>query len=304
MRTPRPRIVVAYDFSQPSDAALAEATRMARATGAEIVLLHVFPERKTPGDWAWQGGAAQRERERERLTEALERNVDDLASLRVLARARVTTGEPAQSILDVAADENASAIFIGADAHEGFAGALLGRVALRTVREATALVFVVRRRATASPTDPVDRRRIVVGFDFSSASTAALDAAVSLARSLGGEVRIVHVIPNRHGVEPDEMTRLRTRLEELTEDARLEGVVATSTLAWGDTATALVAETEREEGSVIALGMHSRSRLARAVRGDVTEAVLRMTDSTVMVAHAGPVSVPLVALPLSRGVQS
>lgn len=304
MRPPRPRIVVAYDFSEPADAALAEATRMARSSSGEIVLLHVFPERKTPGEWGWRGGAEQRERERVRVCEALERTVDDLTSLRVLARSRIATGDPAQSILDVAADEKASAIFIGADAHDGFAGALLGRVALRTVREATAPVFVVRRRASASPTDPVDRRRIVVGFDFTSASMAAFDSAVSLARTLGGEVRIVHVVPNVHAIDPEEMTRLRTRLEELTEESRRDGVVATSTLAWGDTATALVAETEQERGSVIALGMHSRSRLARAVRGDVVDAVLRMTDSTVMVAHAGRVSVPLVALPLSRGVQS
>jgi nucleotide-binding universal stress UspA family protein len=180
----------------------------------------------------------------------------------------------------------------------GFVGMLVGRVALEVVRGAAAPVFVVRRRASASPTDTLRNRRIVAGFDFTSASRAAVDAAVALAKQVRGEVRIVHVIPTAHSVDAEEMARLRSRLEELAAEAATNGVTATSSLTFGDPATALIAETEQEPGSVIAVGARPRSRVARLLLGDVTESLLKTTDATVMVAHAGPVAMPLVALPL------
>lgn len=298
MKKQRPRILTAFDFSEASRAALTEATRMALTTGAELVLLHVFAQRNPTAEYGWKGGATQREHERRDLFELLEHEAEVARTVQVIARVRTAVGEPAQQILEAAALEDAAAIFLGADAHEGFAGMLLGRVALQVVREADAPVFVVRRRAAASPTDILRGRRIVAGFDFTSASRAAVDSAVALAKHAGGEVRIVHVIPTAHSVDAEEMSRLRSRLEELAAEARTNGVVASALLTFGDPATALIAETEHEPGSVIAVGARPRSRVARLLLGDVTESLLRVTDATVMVAHAGPVSSPLVALPL------
>lgn len=271
---------------------------MARTTGAELVLLHVFAERKTSAEYGWKGGETQREHERHDLLELLEHEAEVARSVQVVARVRTTAGAPAERILEAAATEGAAAIFLGADAHDGFAGMLLGRVALQVVREAAAPVFVVRRRAAASPTDTLRGRRIVAGFDFTSASRAAVDSAVALAKHAGGEVRIVHVIPTAHSVDAEEMARVRSRLEELAAEARTNGVAASASLTFGDPASALIAETEGEPGAVISVGARPRSRVARLLLGDVTESLLKITNATVMVAHAGPVSSPLVALPL------
>lgn len=298
MRPARPRILAAYDFSEASGAALAEAIRMSRATRAELVILHVFSERPGPGEYAWKGGETQRERERCRLLDLLEREAADARSVQALARVRTVAGDPAERILEAITVEGASAVFLGADAHDGFVGALLGRVALRVVREAKAPVFVVRRRASSSPTDSLRHRRVVVGFDFTSASRAAVDAAVALAKSTGGEVRIVHALPTARSVDSEELAWLRARLEAMAAEARASGVPCTGTLVFGDPATVLVAETESDPASVIVLGAEPRSRISRLLLGDVTESVLRVTDGTVLVARAGPASAPLVAMPL------
>lgn len=299
MRRRRPRILVAFDFSEAAEAALTEAMRFARATRAELVILHVFAERNNPAEYGWKGGAVQREHERLELLRLLQREAEDARSVQVLARVRTAAGDPGERILEAATLERVSGIYLGADAHDGVVGALLGRVAIRVVREAKVPVFVVRRRASASPTDVFPRRRIVVGFDFTSASIAALDAAIDTAKnSGGGDLRIVHVIPSAHSANAEEMARLRSRLEEIATDVSANGVVATAYLAFGDPATALMAETEREPGSIIAVGVHTRSRLSMLLIGDTTESVLRLTDATVVVAHAESVSMPLVALPI------
>lgn len=300
MKRTRTRILAAFDFSEPSASALTEAIRMARTTAAELVILHVFADGQSPAEYGWRGGPAQREHDHHAIIELLEHEADNARSVQVVARVRTASGDPTERILEAAALENASALFLGADAHEGFVGALLGRVAVRVVREASVPVFVVRRRAAASPTDSLPRRRIVAGFDFSRASTAAVDAALALAKDTGGEVRIVHVLPTPRSFDAEEMARRRSRLEEIAADAAASGVVATVTLAFGDPATALVAETEQEKDSVVCVGTHSRSRFSRLLLGSVTESVLRMTDSTVLVAHATPVAVPHATLPLAQ----
>jgi len=297
MRPARERIVVAFDFSDAASAALDEAIRMARQTRAELVILHVFADRKAPAEYGWKGGATQRESDQRRILDLLEREAEEARSIQALARVRVVAGDPAERILEAIASERASAIFVGADAHEGLAGALLGRVALRVVREAKIPVFVVRQRAAPSPTDKLPHRRIVAGVDFTSASFAAVEAAVTLARSTGGEVRLVHVIPAARSMDSDDLAELRARLEELASDARKRGVTATSILAFGEPAAALVAETEGSPDAIVSVGAPQRTRIARLLLGDVTQSVMRLTNSTVMVAHEGHATIPLGIAP-------
>jgi nucleotide-binding universal stress UspA family protein len=293
----RPRMLVAFDFAEASRAALAEAIRVARATGAELDLLHVFPHAVAPGEYGWPGGEAQREQEHRALQDALEREASDARSLQVLVRIETATGDPAKRILETAGAAKVSAIWMGADAHSGVAGALLGRVTTRVVREAAVPVYVVRLRATASATDRIPDRRVVVGVDFTPASLAAVDAAAAFAKAVGGQVRVVHVIPAVRSVDSDGLSTLRGRVEGIARELREMGVPATGGITYGDPATALVAETEGDTTAVIAVGMHKRSRAARLLLGDVTESLLKIANAGVLVAHAGPAAQPLVALP-------
>lgn len=298
MRRRRQRLLVAFDFGEPARAALAEAERSARGTGAELVLLHVFPTRVTPGEYAWKGGDAQRKQEQRALLDLLEREAADARSLRVLARVRTAEGDPVTAILETAAEERVTAIYVGADAHDGLAGALLGRIAAGVVRQATVPVLVVRRRSAPSPTDPVPDRRIVVGVDFSPASNAAVEAAESLALGVGGELRLVHVLPSAVALEEEDLACLRTRLEDLAAEVQGRGLRASATLAYGDPATALIAEVERDPAGVVAVGTRNRSRVARIVLGSVAESVLRRAGCSVLIAHSGSAARPMVGLPL------
>ena len=298
---PRIRVVAAFDFGEPARAALAEAVRFARVTHAELVILHVFPDGVAPGEFGWKGGETQREQECATLCALLEREAADARSLQVSARVRTAHGDTATRILAAAADEQASAIFVGADRHDGIRGALLGRTATRVVRESDVPVFVVRRYAAPSPTDTLAGRRIVVGTDFTSPSIAALESAAALAAAEGGELRIVHVAPAARPYDADELLCLRRRLEGIAGEMAARGIRASASLAYGDAATALVAETEDDPSAVIAVGTRWRSRVARTLAGSVAESVMRLSDATVLVAHSGADARPLVAQPALRG---
>src|SRR5438128_131200 len=57
-------------------------------------------------------------------------------------------------------------------------------------------------------------KKVIVGVDFSEPSERAARVAVELAKSLGGEVVIVHVMSTATTTDPGRMVELRPGLEE------------------------------------------------------------------------------------------
>jgi nucleotide-binding universal stress UspA family protein len=140
-----------------------------------------------------------------------------------------------------------------------------------------------------------DMQTILVPTDFSSCSEAALTLATSLAKQLGGTVRLLHVfqLPFYVGWEdgPAAMAATSEFLGELKERAKekLDAAVAECKAA-GVEATA-----EQVEGApharvvdlskdvdLIVMGTHGRTGLPRLVLGSVAERVVRMAECPVI----------------------
>jgi universal stress protein A len=127
------KILVGIDFSPDSGRALALAGDLARGCGAEVLLLHVF------------------EFARGLRTDALDnarRQLDGwLAVLRERAlpgRGILRPGEPAKEILSVCELERSGLIVLGTHGCTATSSLLLGSVADRVVRRASAPVLLVR----------------------------------------------------------------------------------------------------------------------------------------------------------------
>lgn len=136
----------ATDLSPASDAAVQEAARLAHATKSELVLLHVHPIEHVPED--------DQTGERTYLLEMnLRRSLDRVAAtLRdahpgLAVKVDVAGGAPVRIILDEATRLAADRIVVGSHGRTGLAHVLLGSVAERVVREASAPVFVIKGRA-------------------------------------------------------------------------------------------------------------------------------------------------------------
>ncbi len=127
------------DFSESSEAAFQFACALARDHGARVVVLHVGPPPVTGSeavDYRRPGGEAD----------------DLLARLREIRPAdrdvpvdyRLEVGDPADTVLRVAAEERADLIVIGTHGRSGLRRAVLGSVAEAVCRKAACPVATVR----------------------------------------------------------------------------------------------------------------------------------------------------------------
>ena len=140
------RILLATDLAAASEAATAEALRLAAQLGSHILIVNVIDAgalRRTAG----RGPAVHQVRA------AREAAMSDL-----VARGRshgiqvsflIWEGDPAESIIEAATSEGADLIVIGNRGHSGVGRALIGSVSDEVVRNAGCPVLVVRRSPSA-----------------------------------------------------------------------------------------------------------------------------------------------------------
>jgi universal stress protein A len=144
-------ILVPVDFSAGSEAAVEWAQALAKAFGAQLVLLHVID---TSAD-ALIGGpggvlappppAALYDQ----LREAARTAMAALAARVPGASALIREGSPRHEILATAAGVKADLIVMGTHGRTGLAHLLFGSVAEHVVRHAPVPVFTIRRRDAA-----------------------------------------------------------------------------------------------------------------------------------------------------------
>ncbi len=164
-----------------------EALRQAKrllAPGGRLVAATVHdPSLASRAAWHAPAIDAELAREAEAARAEAARELEGLPG----AEAVLATGSPAQRLLALAAEEEATLLAVGTHGTSRAAGILLGTVATRLLHEAPCAVLVARppRHGEGFP------RRIVGGVDGSAESLAAAEVAVELADRLGAAVRMV-----------------------------------------------------------------------------------------------------------------
>ena len=135
-------------------------------------------------------------------------------------------------------------------------------------------------------------QKILVAIDGSPASEKALAAAVDLAGRYQAELTAVGVavVPEVVGVvgEAEEMRRgteahFRQLGEAAIAYARSKDVALRSVVLRGHAADALVRYAESEGASLLVVGQHGHSRIARFFLGSTTDRVSEHCPCTVMI---------------------
>lgn len=153
-------ILFPTDFSTGSDAALEQATALAREAGAKMLIIHVGEPLVAHRSDGMYDGISE-------LVNDLgpRREPDYTAILRMLHDVRprdpgvpyehrLLQGDPAERIVEIADEENCELIVMGTHGRTGFRRLLMGSVAEAVVRRANCAVFTYklpRTRPAASP---------------------------------------------------------------------------------------------------------------------------------------------------------
>ena len=140
-------LLVATDFSEPSDVAVTYGRVLAQAFGARLHLLHVVPEAMALPWAAATDGPSLADIQQEWETEAAERlRTAAPAELREAGRVTLVTraGDPGLEIVGYAKDHQIDLVVLGTHGRGFVAHMFLGSVAERVVRLAPCPVLTVR----------------------------------------------------------------------------------------------------------------------------------------------------------------
>jgi nucleotide-binding universal stress UspA family protein len=123
--------------------------------------------------------------------------------------------------------------------------------------------------------------RILVATDFSEAASAALLYGMNLARTLGAQLDVLHVVNDLGGPPADLEAVARHALDALlagTGRLRARGVLLTS----DDAAERIVSYAREAKADLILIGTHGRTGIAQFFMGSVAQHVVRSAHCPVL----------------------
>ncbi len=136
-------MVLGYDDSPSANAALAETIRRAPLLGAEVCVVFGYYMSAFGGP-AVEGESADFRGQLEKLgARAVARAVDDLEAAGVRATSRIAEGKPADVLMAVADELDASTIVVGTVGENPISGAILGSVVLKLVQRSSRPLLIV-----------------------------------------------------------------------------------------------------------------------------------------------------------------
>lgn len=138
-------VVAATDFSDAALPAVRTAHAIARVANARLTVVHVVASPRVTTN-AWMHGSATDAVVMEsELSRESQKRLEGIASdLGPPTKARMVHGDPAEGVLEAAAQAEADLLVVGTRGHTGLQRLLIGSVAERIVHHATCSVLVVR----------------------------------------------------------------------------------------------------------------------------------------------------------------
>ena len=295
-------ILVAVDFSPPSEVAARQALAIARRAGGRLVLAHAAaipdePEGLPPS----MASTAQAY-----LDVLRARAADDRAQLGELADRLggagvevshvLVDGFADDAIVTAAADLGAELLVVGSHGRRGLGRVILGSIAERIVRNAAVPTLVARGAADAAD-GGFDR--VLVATDFSEPADRGLDLALELAAP-GATVDVAHfwqapVLSRAHAADEVDATigEIRGGLEQHARERGADALAARDTtratvrytVREGDTRDGIVDLARIAGCDLVVVGSHGKRGLRRLFLGSVAEWVVRHAPCSVLVAR-------------------
>ncbi|RMG12747.1 MAG: universal stress protein [Planctomycetota bacterium] len=268
---PISRILLALDTGGMLTDVWREALFLAETFAAKLVLVHAIPE---AGEWSPEFGTlAGRVLD---LFGDLAREAED-RGVEVLRPFEVHAGTPAELVLEKARERQASLVMLGAASKGVLDRLLLGSTAETVLRKAPTPVWVVR------PGRAHDRlRRVLCAVDASEPGRESLAAAIPLARTYVAPLSILHVVPRSgptHAVDCREVP-------DLTEPFDLHGIEVETLCYEGSVPEAVVAAANDVDPDLLVIGEAGRTGLARLLRRNTAEEVVRKLPCSLLAVKA------------------
>ena len=273
------RILVPLDGSPRAEAALPPLAWLARPESSEIILIRACGLRPV--------GAFE-------AAPLLPMHVDEARAYLELTAARlradghrvrtlVREGEAAESILDAAAEEDATLIAMSTHGRSGLARFVFGSVAEKVLRASPTPVMIF---PAFSPPRRQPPQRILVPLRNDETARALVPAVVELARR-NGDSRVILLHVTDRGEQPDPCAPF---LQAVAASLASEGVEGGALVLDGDPACRILETAYAEDADLLVMAARGRRSPSRWIFGGVTEKVLRAAGPPLLIVRDAPVS--------------
>lgn len=288
------RALFPTDFSDYANSVLACLPDLKAAGLREVVLLHVIRSSDVPLPDTVNRESLERVRWGAEEHLYIARMALEGQGLRV--RTRIEYGSPASQIVQVAQDELASFIVIGAQGWTAAQELLMGSVTYQVLRQATVPVLIEKFEVVRELGRIACRRvcgqmftRVLHPTDFSECADEAFQIVKHLKAAGTQEVTLLHVQDERALAQrtPEQLAQFdredTARLEKLVRALILSGFNAHFLVGRGIPFQEALKVAEEEDVGLIVLGSHGRSAIQEAFTGSTFENVARLSRRPVLV---------------------
>jgi len=285
------RVLCAVTFSPSARRVVSWAASLAEANDSEVRLFHALPNSD-------EREAATSDADAEQVLRKLFALGNEVPG-RPRISAAVTQGDAASEILRHARLVKADLIAVGMHADDGRISPLVTRLAL----DAPCPVLVVDERSTP-PIPGGGLGHILVAVNFLPASLAAADYAFALARTVGAEVTVVHVLPEhwegpqRNDPSIDEARQFlegyfRRQLQIALRKVSGVNSDRNEVVASGRPCVEIVRLATVREADLIVMGIDARPK-SQEEFGETTSCVMQFAGKTALLVPEGLLRAPRV----------
>lgn len=247
------KILVAYDFSEASETALRHAVSLARTFGAFVTVVSV----QSGADYAaeMESGFERKEAHRQ-LTSDLQQLAQRLTAQGIRNRVMHRTGAVADVLVQLAAEQKADLLLLGAYGQKGIDRPRLGSTAEYMLRSMPCAVLTVGPEAILHDRDVPPMQMLLYASSLPKKAGSAELLVMALAKKSGARVEILHVIDSQSKVR-DIRSREEMRVAEETLAAELQrvGVEATWKMLSGPQGQRIVERSTEIHADLIVFGL-------------------------------------------------
>jgi nucleotide-binding universal stress UspA family protein len=283
-------IIVAFDNTDYSRAAVIEASNWIKRHGGKMTLVHAvyFDEEEF-------GNAPEQLEKRFELGKNLCYQSKEMiqSEFGLEAEALVCEGEPPDVIKEIAHEKKADLIAMGTYGRQGLKRLFMGSVTSGVIVDSPCDVLVVKRPCTECTGV---YSSILVPFDGSEFSRSALRRACELSKIDNAVVTVLYVIPRYEEMlgffKTDSIkASLRQEAQKVIDTARTVaagyGVKVESQISEGSSSDEIINTAGRLKNDLIVMGTYGWRGVEKAIMGSTTERVIMLSQCPILAVGNG-----------------
>lgn len=270
-------ILVAFDDSEFSKAALKEASLWVMKHGGKVILVHVV----NPNGEGFRISKTNVKGHLENTKKLCDKIGEDSKSdYGIDIESIVIEGEPSDVILNIAREKETDLISMGTYGKRSLKRLILGSVTSHVVINSPCDVLVVKKYCS----ECIGKyNSITLPFDGSEISKKALNRACQLSKIDNATISAIYVIPRYEemieffitdSIRENLMKESQKIIDAAVEIAEKQGVSIKTKILGGHAGDKIIEASDKQKNNLIVIGTYGRRGINKAIMGSTSERIL------------------------------